>query len=129
VLRGRLKVIERHAGEADSGLASPGMLRKHYSPAVPLEVVEADGFHRAARVAADGARVGWLTCGVFSAAATGPQVVHVDLGNDPAEYARRLYDALHQLEAAGVERIVVAAPPRAAGWEAIHDRLSRAAAQ
>jgi L-threonylcarbamoyladenylate synthase len=43
-------------------------------------------------------------------------------------YARRLYAALRELEAAEVTRIVVDAPPQAQEWLAIWDRLRRAAA-
>ena len=46
----------------------------------------------------------------------------------PAEYARRLYALLHQLDESGAARILVAAPPPGEAWEAVHDRLRRAAA-
>jgi L-threonylcarbamoyladenylate synthase len=130
VLEGRLEVVERHAGEADSDLASPGMLRKHYSPAVPLELADDDGGRLVAEFCREVLRVGWITCGGGeSGRATSPNVVHVDLGSEPAVYGRRLYDTLHRMEAEGVGRIVVARPPASPGWEAIHDRLSRAAAK
>ena len=45
-----------------------------------------------------------------------------------AEYARRLYALLHQLDESGAARILVAAPPQGEEWEAVHDRLGRAAA-
>ena len=45
---------------------------------------------------------------------------------DPIHYAAGLYAALHELEAAAVERIVVALPPDAPPWHTIHDRLRRA---
>jgi len=130
VLGGALEVIDRRAGETDAGLASPGMLRKHYSPAVPLDLADDAGSRRVAEVSEGGLRVGWITCGGGETALTiGPSVLHIDLGSEPAGYARSLYDTLHRMEAAGVERIVVARPPQTAGWEAVHDRLSRAAAK
>jgi L-threonylcarbamoyladenylate synthase len=129
VLDGQLEVIDRRAGETDAGLASPGMLRKHYSPAVPLDLADGDGSEQATRLAAAGRHVGWITCGKFVAAPAGLSITHVDLGADPLEYARRLYDTLHRLEEEGVAEIIVARPPAAAGWEAIHDRLTRAAAR
>jgi L-threonylcarbamoyladenylate synthase len=43
-------------------------------------------------------------------------------------YAARLFEALRGLDAAGVSRIVVEEPPYGTEWEAIHDRLRRAAA-
>ena len=39
---------------------------------------------------------------------------------------RGLYDALHRLDDAGVERIVVLMPPDAPEWSAVRDRLRRA---
>jgi len=43
-------------------------------------------------------------------------------------YARELYASLHELDQAGVERIVVASPPDGPDWTAVHDRLQRARA-
>jgi L-threonylcarbamoyladenylate synthase len=43
------------------------------------------------------------------------------------EYAARLFDALRRLDAAGVSRIVVEEPPQGPAWDAIRDRLRRAA--
>jgi L-threonylcarbamoyladenylate synthase len=44
---------------------------------------------------------------------------------DPVQYAARLYDELHRLDAAGVERIVVEMPPDTEPWLAVRDRLRR----
>ena len=46
---------------------------------------------------------------------------------DPQLYAAQLYAALHRLDNAGVERIVVDRPPDSDAWLAVHDRLRRAA--
>lgn len=47
--------------------------------------------------------------------------------NDPAEYACRLYTALHHVDATGFGRLLVEAPPMASAWRALNDRLRRAA--
>ena len=47
--------------------------------------------------------------------------------SDPAAYAAQLYDALHRLDQAGVEHIVVTLPPASEEWLAVRDRLRRAA--
>ena len=47
---------------------------------------------------------------------------------DPARYAHDLYANLRRLDASGAKRIVVEAPPQSPVWEAVNDRLSRAAA-
>ena len=125
-----IEIVERHAGDHDVGIASPGMHRKHYSPAVPLDIVDGSGAADLAELLRTKSKIGWVSCG-GDASPTAPRegVVQICLADEPEAYARRLYDTLHTLEAAGVEHIVVERPPRAPGWEAIHDRLTRAAAK
>jgi L-threonylcarbamoyladenylate synthase len=55
-----------------------------------------------------------------------PGLTVLHLAGDPAAYAAQLYAALHALEAAKVERIIVSLPPRDEAWLAVHDRLRRA---
>jgi L-threonylcarbamoyladenylate synthase len=45
---------------------------------------------------------------------------------DPVTYSARLYAALHELDGADVELIIVDSPPNEPPWLAIHDRLRRA---
>jgi L-threonylcarbamoyladenylate synthase len=47
---------------------------------------------------------------------------------DATRYAHDLYANLRRLDASGAKRILVEAPPLAPEWEAVHDRLTRAAA-
>jgi L-threonylcarbamoyladenylate synthase len=47
--------------------------------------------------------------------------------DDPAGYASRLYAALHELDDAGCDVILVDAPPNAPAWAGVRDRLRRAA--
>jgi L-threonylcarbamoyladenylate synthase len=47
---------------------------------------------------------------------------------DAARYGHDLYANLRTLDASGAKRIVVEAPPRTVAWEAVNDRLMRAAA-
>ena len=48
--------------------------------------------------------------------------------SDPVQYGHDLYASLRTLDASGAKRIVVEAPPLLAAWEAVNDRLARAAA-
>jgi L-threonylcarbamoyladenylate synthase len=48
--------------------------------------------------------------------------------DDPARYAHDLYANLRKLDDAGAKRILVEAPPPTPEWEAVNDRLARAAA-
>jgi L-threonylcarbamoyladenylate synthase len=116
--------IGRRAAQSAGPLRSPGLLARHYAPRAALECVAED--RADARVAAlvdQGQRVGWLTLADRPASA---DVVSVCMPLDPAGYGARLYDALHALDAAGVDRIIVTLPPDAEEWLAIHDRLRRA---
>jgi len=46
----------------------------------------------------------------------------------PQAYGHDLYANLRKLDASGAKRILVAAPPENEHWEAVNDRLARAAA-
>jgi L-threonylcarbamoyladenylate synthase len=104
-------------------LPSPGMMQKHYAPRAPLELVDGDGRSRAAVLTSGGQRVGWLTW-PGTPEVVGP--VRIDMPVEPARYAAKLFAVLHDLEMAGVARIVVARPPDGEDWLAIRDRLRRA---
>ena len=101
-------------GEAHS---SPGMHPRHYSPRTRLYLVE-NG-----KVLTQG-RSAYLQLSHAPAAAV---TEVVGMPNDPAEYATRLYDALHVLDNKGFDWIAVDTPPNVPEWEAVLDRLSRAA--
>lgn len=110
--------------EAEEGLPSPGMLARHYAPRVPLECVQADDVARIEALRHQHRRLGWMSFSPAPADSCGLFVV--EMPSDPNAYAAQLYAALHSLEAAGVERIVVSLPPAAEPWMAIRDRLQRA---
>jgi L-threonylcarbamoyladenylate synthase len=48
---------------------------------------------------------------------------------DAVGYAARLYDVLHDLDARGLDRILIELPPDTEVWLAVRDRLMRAAAR
>src|SRR5262249_9425431 len=51
----------------------------------------------------------------------------IDMPSGAAAYAARLYAALHELDNASVDQIVIDLPPSGDAWLAVHDRLRRAA--
>jgi L-threonylcarbamoyladenylate synthase len=121
----------RRPGAADSAesgpLPAPGLLPRHYAPRAVLECVADDSRARAAELAHRGVRVGWLPFALVTE--PGPAgVATVVMPRTAAEYAARLYAVLHDLDEAGVERVVVELPPDAEEWLAVRDRLRRAAA-
>nr|MCU0950786.1 L-threonylcarbamoyladenylate synthase [Burkholderiaceae bacterium] len=112
----------------DAGAAAPrasGRLDSHYAPRTPLELVEAGQLP--ARINALRAQP---VAVLAPAAALIDRADHVVLRliapPDAATYAQQLYASLHRLDAAGADRILVARPPEAPDWLAIHDRLRRA---
>jgi hypothetical protein len=75
---------------------------------------------------AEGKRVGWLPFELRQEwLQSGARITAMP--TDPAIYSALLYAVLHDLDEAGVDRIVVAMPPHREEWLAVHDRLWRAA--
>jgi L-threonylcarbamoyladenylate synthase len=106
---------------------TPGRALRHYAPRTPLELVEPTQLP--ARVnALRGTKIAVLAPPLALFDRTADVVLRLIAPAQPDEYARRLYSFLHQLDAAGAQRIVVAWPPAQPAWEAVRDRLRRAQA-
>jgi L-threonylcarbamoyladenylate synthase len=116
--------IDRAApGQVDAEpMRAPGQMRRHYAPRTPLEVT-AQGLKRVEELRAQGLRVGWLT----HVDEGKTSVLRMVLPGHAVGYSAQLYAALHHLDEAGLDRIVVEAPPAGDDWLAVHDRLRRAA--
>lgn len=96
--------------------ASPGMHAKHYSPCTRLLLSQRG------EVPSDGR-------GAYLQIELEPQYpAHiVRMPSDPTGYAAVLYQTLHSLDAQHFDWIAVEQPPSLAVWEAVIDRLGRAA--
>ncbi|HWD37574.1 MAG TPA: L-threonylcarbamoyladenylate synthase [Fimbriimonas sp.] len=90
---------------------SPGMYRRHYSPKTPLRIAE---------------RLERGEKGLRLSGPTGPG--QVLMPSNPEDYAKRLYAELIDLDGQ-VEEIIVEAPPQTPAWEAVWDRLNKAASK
>jgi L-threonylcarbamoyladenylate synthase len=115
---------------ADAGEGAPrasGRLKSHYAPRTPLELIAPAQLP--ARV---NALRGTTLAALAPAAALLDWPAHVVLRlvapADAQDYARRLYAMLHQLDESGAARIIVTRPPQGEAWDAVQDRLRRAAA-
>ena len=97
--------------------ASPGQHARHYRPRKPLYLVDAGGRLPPGR----GAYLG--------RSAAGPAMLQIQMPASPAEYAARLYGTLHELDHRDVEWIAVERLPDDPAWEAVADRLRRAASE
>lgn len=107
-------------------LPSPGMMARHYAPRAILECTVGPGEARVRQLQQDGALVGWLRLHNDSPL---NHALTIQMPPHPAGYSARLYAALHELDEAGVERIVVELPPTTDEWLAVHDRLRRASSE
>jgi len=103
---------------------SPGRMPRHYAPSTPTELC-GDVAGRLEELA--GLRVGVVAFGEELTVASGGRVVFRRLAGDAVGAARELYAVLHELDAMGLDLILVAEPPRSDDWSAIRDRLQRAA--
>lgn len=113
---GRIRL--RTAGPDDGPLPSPGMMARHYAPRTPVVLVAG----RDQLVALAGERVGVLALGE-AGGMPGPAIA---LPANPVGYAAGLYAALHELDARGLQRVLIEEPPATAEWLAVRDRLTRA---
>jgi len=129
-----LAALTEHALVVDPGAlvvsageraAAPGAQARHYAPAARVVTAAPEAVR--GEVAALRAR-GLVTGALERAPGSvveGPREV---LPDDAAGYAAGLYAALHRLEDARCDVIVLAAAPDGAPWAAVRDRLKRAAA-
>jgi L-threonylcarbamoyladenylate synthase len=106
---------------AGEGPRAPGTTRAHYAPATRLVVVAGSALGAAA---AESSAV--LARHPRPAGFQG--VLWLAAPPAPADYAHDLYANLRRLDAAGAATIVVEAVPEGPAWEAVRDRLARAAA-
>ena len=101
---------------------APGTLAAHYAPRTPLRLGTAES------APGDGGRRGFLAFREPPAAGEWAAVEVLSPEGDLTAAAARLFDALHQLDAAGVTEIVAEPVPDVGVGRAINDRLRRAAA-
>lgn len=111
------------AADAQAPRAS-GTLAAHYAPRTPMELLSADQIHaRAPALAADG-----MTLAVWSRA--DPRVAGITwlpMSTEARLVEHDLYDTLRKLDAKPHQRLLVEAPPSSPQWDAVADRLRRAA--
>ena len=107
--------------DAESAPRVSGALAAHYAPTKPLVLIAAAELD-APPLRPDGDTL-WLGLAHIPEDALG-----LCLGTDPVRYGHDLYAALRELDARPGARIAVLLPPAGEAWEAVHDRLARAAA-
>lgn len=114
-------VLQRDLGAAltDDAPRVSGSLKAHYAPRTPLYLLKAD---QLATVRADQAVVVLIS-------AMAPNGLHAyQAPTNPEHYASQLYAMLRNLDQQNYSAIFVEQPPQTPEWEAVNDRLGRAAA-
>jgi L-threonylcarbamoyladenylate synthase len=116
----------------DEGVArSPGRMVKHYSPRTELRLVHwNDLLEDTLEAGFAGLKVGSISFTRDDTSleeVTGRSGRHISLPLDPDRAASLLYEALHRLDQSGLDLLLVERPPETREWDAIRDRLTRAA--
>lgn len=117
-------------GGSEGGLRSPGMMEKHYAPKGRLVVREWETELDLVEQVRDLGHACAETCVVahtqvpLEAEFLGVSIIP----NDAEAFGRALYGQLHRCDEEGASLIVIEKPPAAVEWDAIRDRLHRAAA-
>lgn len=133
--------IERVLGAAlsEPGGSVPrvsGSHASHYAPRTPVRWVDVAGESEERRAALLLGAAGSVAAGVIALAPrpveapSAPGAARLEwraLPRDPVAYARELYARLRELDELGLSVIVLEAPPETQEWEAVRDRLRRAA--
>jgi len=127
-----LTQLRREVGEVQSGPAQdaprvPGSAMAHYAPVTPVRLIaggQIEGL--AAELSTNGGRVAVLAqrppLGTFK------HVTWINAGTRVEGYAHDLYAHLRTLDKAGANWLLVQEVPTDERWEAVRDRLARAAA-
>ncbi|MCL2589964.1 MAG: L-threonylcarbamoyladenylate synthase [Betaproteobacteria bacterium] len=125
----QLSVVSDGAG--GTGTPVPrvsGSLAAHYAPLTPLRQVKSSALAgEVARLVHAGRRVAVLAYSVCAPSNAGSVFYWQTMTPEPAAYARVLYANLRTLDALGAEVILVEEVPPGLAWQAIADRLKRAA--
>jgi L-threonylcarbamoyladenylate synthase len=126
-----IRSAECGVGESEHGpLRSPGNLPRHYSPRAKLEILawrdERELGTQVSKAKFQPAKTHIIAHTVIPSAGGWGRVSVIP--HDAEAFARAIYAELHRGDELGAELIVVEALPETNEWQAIGDRLKRAAA-
>jgi len=126
--------IEEALGISLNGLAQTqaeaprvsGSLKAHYAPTTPLYLIDTAQLKDLLPQLST-KRVALLAFGEAPIELTA-QTVWRRLSDDPVQYAHQLYAILRDADQQGFDALYIQRPPTDARWEAVNDRIRRAAA-
>ena len=114
-------------GPAQGAPRAPGSNATHYAPGTPLAIVPTDDIETLAETLSEGGqRIAVLA--QRPPLGTYQSVTWINAGQRLESYARDLYANLRTLDKAGCVRLLVQEVPAEERWDAVRDRLRRAAA-
>jgi L-threonylcarbamoyladenylate synthase len=122
---GPVAAADTAAADPEAGLPSPGMLERHYSPHAEVAVFSTR--EAAAELAVSARRAGRRVGALLMHPVETPLDEVVALPADARGYARLLYAALHSLDDARCDLVLIEQVPDTAAWAGVRDRLRRAA--
>jgi L-threonylcarbamoyladenylate synthase len=127
----------RESAQSQATPRVSGDMAAHYAPRTPLRLLpSAEVFIEADSMLAKSQRVAVLAFAAKPKVKPSPAgvgvrnarpMVWIQAPLNAADYARDLYANLRTLDAAGTTEILVEAPPIDQAWDAVNDRLTRAA--
>lgn len=113
-------------GADPAGPRVPGSALRHYSPSTPLNIVPGRELAKVIQeFASTESKVAVL--GMKPPSIASPFMTWINAGIRPDVYARNLYSNLRTLDKSGARMILVEDVPEGERWDAIRDRLKRAA--
>jgi L-threonylcarbamoyladenylate synthase len=105
---------------------TPGSTPSHYAPSTPLMIVQAGEIDaQAAALSSGGVRIAVLAQRL--PLKSHKYVTWINAGRRPEQFGHDLYTNLRTLDRAGCQKILVQDVPQDERWDAIRDRLIRAA--
>ncbi len=121
-----VRLLRNGAGQNE--MRVPGSTLSHYAPKTPLEVLSTDDIpYRLLYLTARGQKAGLLSLSRDRKGPASEKETVFSMPMEAIDYGRVLYSILRSFDRAGLERILVESPPRTTEWEAVNDRLARAA--
>ena len=104
-----------------------GTLVAHYAPSAPVRLMDAKALQTALDLlGADAAHIAIYSRAILKTPSA--RVIRRRMPDDAAATAHQLFAVLREFDAQGVRLIWVETPPETPEWEAVRDRLQRAAA-